>query len=281
MEAKVVKRGFDFEGSRFPFPLQSPPPPNQLTPPATKSSSQASHGLDPNRSSDPNDPPHPFLTNVGKLNGMTIVRGGFRVKKEEFEYTAVGMRCFPPPPNAAYGLLSQAYDPDESADMDSKVYTPGSRNESNGASTVDGKYVTSATRAKKPVVNTAEKPCQIHLDGSATDDATEMLAGEMGDNHPRRQQLAASIGRGKKALDWEVALLFRGIHQGKTKGEMLADTIDFKRPSWVMTTPGVSGYLYPAEDQRVSTPSFKSFQRLGSAFQSGNSSACDVSDFDP
>lgn len=35
-----------------------------------------------------------------------------------------------------------------------------------------------------------------------------------------------------------------------TKGEKMAQHINFARPSWVMFTPGVSGVLYPEEDQR-------------------------------
>ena len=260
MEAKFVQRGFDLEGSSFPFPKQPPPLADQLTPPATKSPTKRSHAVDLSRSSNPSDHPHPFLTNVGKLNGMTIVRGGFRVEMEVVEYTANGMRCFPPPPNAAYGLTSQAYAPEDPVTVNSNLFTPPSTDSSDGDIDADGKHVRSVYHLK----NTDMDPSNelLHLDGTATDEISQMLANEMDGFQPSRQQLHPSFTGAKKPIDWEDALILNALDQGKTKGEIIADTIDFKRPSWVMTTPGVSGYLYPAEEQRVSTQLLKACQPL-------------------
>lgn len=37
----------------------------------------------------------------------------------------------------------------------------------------------------------------------------------------------------------------------RSKGEKLADTINFYRRAWITDTPGVSGILIPAEEQRL------------------------------
>lgn len=244
MEAKVVKRRFNLEG--FPFPFQPPPLPNPLTPPATKSESPESHG-------GPNDPPHPFLTNVGKLNGTTIVRGGFRIKKEPFEYTVVGMRCYPPPPNAAYGLTSQAHISDNPATLKSKVYTPPSTDDGSDRDvTVDRKCVTGVNHSGSTGFISFNG--LKNLDGTATEEVG-IAPAKMNDSaciDPIQQLLNQPIRREMEPQTFADALEHDNRRQKKTIGEVLADTIDFKRPSWIMTTPGVSGFLYPAEEQRVS-----------------------------
>jgi hypothetical protein len=40
------------------------------------------------------------------------------------------------------------------------------------------------------------------------------------------------------------------LFEGKTKGQLLADKMDFKRPCWVTVTAGVSGSILPPDEQK-------------------------------
>lgn len=267
---------FQVQVEAFPFPYQP-------TPPATKVLSVPSpeiklHQARPAKDSEEVEssykPSHPFLTNVGKLNGARIVRGGFGVTKAEKEYLVDGMRCFPPPPNAAYALTSQAYALKDST----SVRTPSSTRE--GSEEVD---VTKMTGMQVSLVMDVEEQmqCSKKLDRNANEEADikEIMGLEFSLRMDRLQRLKNLDGTAhedviaptsveylngitypqqtfnlfiapKKMPPSEVGLV--GPRQ-KTIGEALADTIDFERDAWVMRAPGVSGELYPAKEQRVST----------------------------
>jgi hypothetical protein len=225
-----VVQHIDLDG--FPFPIQS-------TSPRTTGISLPSLTFDSNNLKSPNQsdlsnlsrvPSHLLLKNVSSLNGTTIIRGGFDVKKETCEYTAVGMRCYPPPPNAAYGLTSQAHASKDTVNTGINVAIPpstvvGSKKQ------FDDALIKDICGLELIVDDVKHNP--MYLDGVAGGE-TGVAPRKFDTQYP----FAKTAGFGRNP---------------PTKGELLADTIDFERKSWVMTTPGVSGELYPGKEQRVST----------------------------
>ena len=245
-------RNREGEVTGFPFPY---------TPPTSKHESLASPAFSSIPSILPND--CPFLTNVGELNGTFIVRGGFGAKKDPYGHISSRFVSFPPPPNAAYGLTSQAYVPKDATNIEFKVYTPNS-SEDDAEDDASGQYVTGVELSG--YTNTIRSSGVKNFDGTAHDkdelnattkEKDPRSINEMVYIPPRRQPLTLSIRCTAQEQDKTATTSIPG--NTKTRGELLADTINFNRPSWVMTTPGVSGVLYPAEDQRVcSSPSTQS-----------------------
>ena len=227
-----VVQQLDLDG--FPFPIQP-------TSTRTTGISLPSLTFDSNYLKLPNqldlskpsrEPSHLFLKNASSLNGTTIIRGGFDVKKEACGYTAVGMRCYPPPPNAAYGLTSQAHASKDTVNTGAKVAKPPSTGVGSKKQFDDAPLKNICGLELALIVDDL-KHNPMYLDG-AVGGATGVAPRKFDIQYP----FTKTPGFGRNP---------------PTKGELLADTIDFERKPWVMTTPGISGELYPGKEQRVST----------------------------
>ena len=235
--------------------------PYQHTPPASKViSALVSPDLDSKHSKPlsslnhvegPNEPRRPFLINVGKLNGIRIVRGGFNMKKEAQEYAAFGMKCYPPPPNAAYALTSQAYPPKDPAITDNFLtpLTTADRLDKQ----VDTKNITGWQRSLLlDEDKTSVKDLQglRGWDGPAHEDfgIEQTLVDCIKPLPLSRERYDPLMQLAEKQSCPKSATPIRN----QTKGEILADSIDFEREAWIIWTPGVSGELYSSEEQRMS-----------------------------
>lgn len=232
-----------FEDDEYPFP-KTPPKIDELTPPATKSASRKHFdGLIASSSSNPNIAPHPFLRNVGKLNGQIIIKGGFGGESEPTKFTFTkDMKNFPPLPNSAYELHFHDHHlySDRASRPPSLALTGdgdvGGRTPNNAAPAVSN----SATRGHSWNIRLR------NLDGSTTDDVDEVLASKLDNALARRE-------RDRKQRSSDESNKSDTLGQWQTKGEHLADTMNFKRLScWSTDIPGVSGGLNTAEEQRVS-----------------------------
>ena len=251
-----VVQQLDLDG--FPFPIQptSSRTTNISLPSLTFDSNYSKLHNQSDLSESSREPSHLILENVSSLNGTTIIRGGFDVKKEACEYTAVGMRCYPPPPNAAYSLTSQAHASKDTVNTGATIATPPSK----GAG------------SKKQLDDALVKNiCGLEL-GLIVDDLK---------HHP--MYLDGAVGGGETGIaprKFDIQNTFTKTpgfgRNPPTKGELLADTIDFERKSWVMTTPGVSGELYPGKEQRASTVGVIHFLCLNRSFlfEESNFLAC-------
>jgi hypothetical protein len=198
----------------------------------------------------------PYLTNVGNLTGAIVTRGGFGESKELYEPAGNGMRCFPPPPNAAYDLTSQAHCPKDATNITFKVYLPKSTDDEQEDRDFEALRLGLLPFTKAILPDTVN-----NLDGTASpvqgaspakeeDEKDPRSINELIYNPSRRQQLTLSMRRpatGERE-DIHTASTSSGA---KTRGELLAETINFNRATWVMTSPGVSGPIYPPEEQRA------------------------------
>ena len=167
------------------------------------------------------------------------------------------MRCYPPLPNSAYDLTSQACIPQD-ANVRFKVYTPTSTEtdsevDANGMDVADSHSMRFTIGIGSSVVK--------GLDGSRDEDEVnttipkeepEKKHNSINDficNPPCRQPLTLTIRTPtKEHSEGEEPSTSA---QAKTRGELLADSINFNRSTWVMTSPGISGDLYPAKEQRA------------------------------
>ena len=237
----------------FSFPDQPTPPASTSISP-TKAVSKSTK-LKPGT---PLPPAYRLLINTGtKVNGTRVVRGGFEVIHESRDYVAVGMRCYPPPPNAAYALTSQAYPyaPKETAST-GNILTPASTR-SNSAAELDVKKTTGLQLSllmnqDKELANRSQRI--KHLDGTAQEDVdiAQMSLDDISQ---------VTLEKGSYNSLSEIGSKVRFEHdpyapRDMTTGENFANSINFERlehDAWFSMTPGFSGLLYPAKEQRVST----------------------------
>jgi hypothetical protein len=186
-----------------------------------------------------------------------VIRGGFGASKDSHDTSSNGMRCYPPLPNSAYGLTSQAYIPQD-ANVRFNVYTSTS---TEADPEVDVNGMDMADSHSMRFRNVIGSSVVKYLDGSRDEvevnttipkEEPEKKHNSINDficNPPCRQPLTLTVRtRTKEHSKGEEPFTSA---QAKTRGELLADTINFNRSTWVMTTPGISGDLYPAKEQRA------------------------------
>lgn len=176
------------------------------------------------------------------------------------------MRSYPPLPNSAYNLTSQAHVP-QNANVSFRVAAPALMEDGSQGDVIGNDTDDSDSGLEMPLIWTTKVISSIavkDLDGSAPDivEINTTTTGKeesekkyksindlVGHIPPRRQALTLEIRTRTKALGDEPAASVSD--NTKTRGELEADKIDFDRSSWVMTTPGVSGNLYSGEEQRA------------------------------
>jgi hypothetical protein len=203
-------------------------------------------------------PPHayhrPFLKHVGQLNGKTISRGGFDVKKEPHKYATLKMKCFPPPPNAAYAFTSQADSPKNTTDTKANASTSHlARDVSNGYLDVEDNYGTgcalSGSNSLKNLDGTA------HESDKATKSKDDIMKFQTFSQPSVFGQAGARESFGlstRPKMESRKEESFKFTLSGvKTTGENWAEKIDWSRLASVEEVPGVSGYLYPGSEQHV------------------------------
>ena len=242
MSSSIDHRNAKVDG--FPFPYQP-------TPPISKQVSLAStHPIHANDS--------PIIANVGEPRSTSIIRGGFGVTKATYDHDASSpFKVYPPLSNAAYHLTSQAHASKDAANINFRVYTPTSTEDQAEA---DGEHGVIVDRSRNPDVTSSRGT--NNLDGAAQDTdeansiATAITASAQTKDQrsindmvyipPRRQPLILHTRHVAEPL------LGAASRNTKTRGELLADNIDFTEGPHAMDgPPGVSGPFYPPEEQRA------------------------------
>ena len=281
MPSQIKNSGDEVDG--FPFPRQPTPPTTSeqksidVNESPLTASSIRSLGSQVSR----------YLSNIDS-NETVIIRGGFGPSK--FEPVPMSMRCYPPPPNAAYSLTSQAYEPKEvenenirSSPSPDITAVP----EENIGKDVKGIDLDRTEQDLFPL-HDSPKNVENNLDGFIHDNsavtATTIDEEKKDKKHtnyndlicikPYRRPLITFTESVRQPphspinTDYNVSTIISakentvdGVgcaekpltsNSRGTKGKTLADTINFERLAWIiaMTTPGASGTVYSAEEQR-------------------------------
>ena len=145
-----------------------------------------------------------------------ILRGGFGLppKPERSSF-----RCYPPPSNAAYSVDTHFRVP--------RLHCERIEREVNGqvGLGIDGVNLDFQSEVDAKIENSIKS----RVEAMAEDDMKSRVEAMAEDG----SEGAASESFGQK-----------------TKGQMMADKMNFERPAWVSATPGVSGAILPPDEQK-------------------------------
>jgi hypothetical protein len=164
------------------------------------------------------------------------------------------MICFPPLPSSAYALTSQLHVP-KNASVTFTALSPMAPPavEEDSEDEDEGLYMSSRSTPFKGSVGVKVLDGQHEERGTnhqQEGDYPEEKYKSINDyvyNPPPRQPLNLEILTRTKPPKPRQPL---NPWRTKTKGERLAETINFNRSSWVMTAPGLHGEFYPGFEQR-------------------------------
>jgi len=181
-------------------------------------------------------------------NCTNIVRGGFGVINENVRPGPIALRAFPPPNNAAYenALKGHGIKHIDHAKVQAKNYpkfvsqTTIRRSEHIVLGEQNRKTVVGHAKSRKPAHELLLSITEAVEDTSSTSDSSTILTPSSSTEANEKTEEKA----GEEAKNPNLHM------EPHSEGEKLARTINFQRTPWVTTTPGVSGEIYTAEEQR-------------------------------